>query len=249
VSTVKKAVEPPSAQKPNLHLDKFRETVMLSAIDHILPSMGKVRESKLEKFGDDLLRIAVYVSELRDDLAFAQGAEKPVRTTRVKLGRARRKIEHSLNYLREAEVIAIGMKEELTPGQLDFQSAQRALESLKTKLGQLEATAAALIHPNLRRTGEDTLASQTPYKLTPLDLKATPGSSAVMHRAVELLDEVIEKFTRGKVPPHHVDEFISEYLNPLGWQGVNPANVKTIRRRFRDRKARLLAESSTSYTP
>jgi hypothetical protein len=69
---------------------------------------------------------------------------------------------------------------ELRPGVADFQPARKALERLETTFRNLESTAAALLHPNLRKSSEKSLANRTPYRLSHPELKPTPGSQDVM---------------------------------------------------------------------
>ena len=130
------------------------------------------------------------------------------------------------------------------PEVADFQPARKALERLKTTFSDLESTAAALIHPNLRKSSEKSLANQTPYTLSHPQFKPTPRSQQVMHRAVEMLDDEIQKFTLGKVKAGSVHKFICEFLKALGWTRVHVANVKTIRTRYYERKR--LAETADS---
>jgi hypothetical protein len=235
VNPIKKVLETPSTEKPELHPKQFFETIANSLAEHILSPMGEIRSSKFVRFAKQVLTIAYSVSKSRDYMTLLQEGEHPTRKTRMQLGGARKKIEHSLNYLREGEKITTKMGE-LHPGWLNFEYPRKALERLHTDLGHLEATTAALIPPNRRTRSESLLAPANPYQLKDPEFKVTPKSSQVMHRTVELLDVEIAKFTRGKVPPHHVDEFISDYLDALGWRRVSPANVKTIRKQFKDQK-------------
>ena len=215
--------------------EDFRHNLTASLAQHILPQMGGVRVTKVARFANSLEAIAESISKFEENLALEREAEREVRMSRVRSGRAKRKIEHSLKFLDDAEVIGMNMKE-LRPGFLNFQPARKALEQLEKKFSDLESTGAALIHPDLRKASEKSLATRTPYRLSHPEFKPTPKSQKLMHRAVEMLDDEIQKFTSGKVPPRHVNKFIAEFLHSLGRGTVDVANVKTIRARYHERK-------------
>ena len=160
----------------------------------------------------------------------------------MRYGRVKTKIKHSIEYLHQAEKVATHM-EELQPDLRNFGHARKALECLEQNFKNLEATAAALIHPGLRESGEGSLAGNTPYTLQHPEFKPTPGSQQVLHRAVELVDDEIQKFTRGKVPSNDVNEFIVEFLQFLKWN-TSAANVKTIR--FRHQQKTIIDTSGNS---
>jgi hypothetical protein len=242
VDSIKKTADSPLSENPNLDPKTFYGNLNESLVEHILSQMGKVPRGKLEKFGNQLLVIAHYISKMKERLDFEREAEKAIRASRVNLGRVKRKIQHSIEYLRQAEETAKGMQE-LRPDLRSLEPARKALERVEKRFTDLEASAAALIHPNLRKRGEGGLADKTPYKLQHPKFKPTPGSQQVLHSAVDMLDDEIQRFTRGKVPPHHVNEFIVEFLKLLEWN-TSSANVKTIR--FRRRRK---ASDDTSSDP
>jgi len=230
-----KSVEKTSSSDNGHQLpEDFRDNVAASLAQYILPEMGGVRVTKLARFANSLEAIAESVSKVEENLALEREAERELRVSRVRSGRAKRKIKHSLKFLDDAEVIGMNMKE-LRPGSLNFQPAREALEQLERTFSDLESTGAALIHPDLRKASEESLATRTPYRLSHPEFKPTPKSQKLMHRAVEMLDDEIQKFTRGKVPPRHVNKFIAEFLDSLGW-AVDVANVKTIRARYHEQK-------------
>jgi hypothetical protein len=242
VEKVKKGADSTSSNKSHRLQEGFPD--LTGSLVHILSEMGEVRITRLVKFENRLHDIAEHVSKLKDHLALERAAEPDLRMSRVRSGRARKKIEHSLKFLHEAELIRRDMKE-LRPEVADFRPARRALERLKTTFSDLESTAAALLHPDLRKSNEKSLANQSPYRLSHPELKPTPGSKKLMHIAVEILDDEIQKFTRGKVKAGPVHEFICDFVKALGWTKVNVANVKTIRARYYERKR--LAETADSF--
>jgi hypothetical protein len=246
VEKVKKDAKTTLSDKGHLLPERFPDDLTAS-LAHILSLMGAVSTTELVSFENRLRDIADYVSKIKDRLASERDAELDLRMSRVRSGRARKKIQHSLKFLRDAELIRSDM-EELGPGVVDFQPARKALERLETTFSNLESTAAALIHPNLRKSDEKSIANRTPYTLSHPEFKPTPESQKVMHRAVEMLDDEILKFTRGKVKAGsvHVHEFIREFLKVLGWK-VDVANVKTIRARYYERKR--LAETVDRSAP
>jgi hypothetical protein len=230
--------------------EDFRDNVAASLAQHILPEMGGVRITKLARFANRLEGIAERVAELKDRLDLEREVEPTARKLRILSGRVRAKIDHSLTVLRKADKDFAAMKDPrgknvLRPGWLDFEPALKALERIEKRIGYLESNTAALIHPKLRTGDEENLAKQAPRKLTHLDVKPTPGSQKLMHRAVEVLDDEIRKFTDGKVPPGHVNDFIEDFLEylQLGMK-VDVANVKTIRARYHEHK--LLNENADS---
>jgi hypothetical protein len=235
----KTELEIASLAQSRLAPETFFDALTPSLELHILPSMGKVSETKLESFGVRLYTVALHISQILQDLDLARDAEQPIRSGRLRCSRARAAIGHSLKYLRKAESISKTMidRDGLTPAWLNFQPAQQALERLKKRIGDLESTNAALIHPSLRKRGkEESLARETPYNLHHPEFKVTPGSQEVMHRAVEMLDDEIQEFTRGKVKAGHVNNFIKEFLEfAFDWT-VDVANVKTIRHRYHESK-------------
>jgi hypothetical protein len=245
VEKVKKGAETTTSDKGHRLQERFPDNLTGSLASHILSEMGGVRRTKLDRFANRLYDIAEHVSKLKSHLAFEREAESDLRMSRVRSGRAKKKIQHSLKFLHDAELIRDDMKE-LRPGVADFQPARKALERLETTFRNLESTAAALLNPNLRKSSEKSLANQTPYRLSHSELKPTPGSQQVMHVAVEILDDEIQKFTNGKVKAGSVNEFICEFLKVLGWT-VSVANVKTIRARYYERK-RLVETADSSDT-
>ena len=135
----------------------------------------------------------------------------------------------------------------MEPGWLNFQPALKALERLEKRIGYLERLSAAQIHPSLRTKDEEKLAKQMPRELFHPPFKATPGSQELMHRAVEMVGDEIQTFTRGKVPAGQVNKFIAEFLlNFFDWK-LDVANVKTIRARYHEQK-RAAATPGTSPT-
>jgi len=239
VDSVKEPADSPVSETSSLEWEQFLANLAPSLVEHILTPMGAVRKKKLAQFQIDLFAIARYIAEMTDRMNFARGSEKEIRASRVNSGRGKIKIQHSLEFLRQAEEIAKKM-EELSPGWLKFEPARKALERLEKRFKDSEATAAALIHPGLRKGGEDALAERTPYKLHHPEFKPTPGSQEVLHHAVVRLDDEIQKFTQGKVMPKQVNQFIVEFLKLLNWT-TSPANVKTIRTR-----QKAISESSSN---
>jgi hypothetical protein len=157
-----------------------------------------------------------------------------MRASRQRFGRACAQVEHCLQSLLKAENALRPHESEVRPGLLNFRGPEKGLKHLKKTLEELEATAAALIHPGLRTAKDELLAVNTPYKLHHPDLPITEGSAELQYLAVELIDDRLQKFTQGKVPHTHEDKFISEFLKIVfGWT-VSPANVKTIRQRNKD---------------
>lgn len=146
--------------------------------------------------------------------------------------------QRSGTYLRKAESIGKEMidKDGLRPGWIQFRRAQKELELLERTLGDLESLNAALIHPSLRKASEKHLADKMPHGLHHPAVKVTPRSSKVIHRTVEMLSDEIEKFTGGKVNAGPINKFISDFLKSVFNWTMDTANVKTIRKRYRDRK-------------
>jgi hypothetical protein len=233
----------------------FFEALTHSLELHILSSMGKVSETKLESFGIRLYTVALDISQIAKRLALAELAEQPIRSGRLRCSRARKAIGHSLDQLRKAESISKEMidKDGLLPECINFQPARRELEDLEKTIRDLESTTAALIHPNLRKEdsgakSEKILAENAPVKLYHPDFKVTPGSQQLLYHAVETLDDEIEKFTHGKVRAGLVNTFISEFLKfAFDWT-VTVENMNTIRNRNRERK-KLALTSSILPTP
>jgi hypothetical protein len=224
-----------SASNAALAPEKFFSILGRGLQLRILPVMGEVRDAQQVRFARNLYAIALHIQAQRDHLDLDRKAEREIRESRLKSGRAKAAIENSLEFLRKAERIGSGMNE-LKPGWLNFQPARKALERLEERIGYLESLTAALIHPNLWTKDEEKLAKQTPHELFHPPFKATPGSQELMHRAVEMVDDEIQNFTRGKVPAGQVNKFIAEFLdNFLGWT-VEVANVKTIRARYHEQK-------------
>ena len=238
VPTMKKEIEPASAGQSLELPDDFFGNLSASLAMHILPEMGGVRVKKVERFAERLLGLALRVLDLQNRLDLERAAESDVRELRVRCGRAKAAVGHSLKYLRKAESIGKEMidKDGLCPGVIDFQPAQKKLERLERKIGYFESLNAALIHPSLRKNSEKRLADKMPHGLYHPDVKATPGSSKVIHRTVEMLSDEIEKFTGGKVNAGPINKFICAFLKSVFNWRVDAANVKTIRKRYSDRK-------------
>lgn len=235
VNPIKKAPEAASTEKPELQPQLFFETIADSLAEHIFSPMGEIRSRRSMGFAGQLLTIAHSMSESRDYMTLLRESEPLTRKTRMQLGGARKRIEHSLKYLGQAEIITTRIAGR-RPGWPKLAYPRNALKRLQEDLRDFEAATAALIPPNRRTRSEAALAQENPYPLKAPEFKVTPKSSQVMHRGVERLAVAIKEFTRGKVLPHHVYEFISDYLDALGWRGVSPANVKTILKRYEDRE-------------
>ncbi len=243
VATIKNPGLLPSVQEGR---DFFAKITPSLAVN-ILRPMGWVNKKKFWSFRTQLIVIAVFARDRKVRLDLARESEIEVRRYRVHAGRARKKIAHSLEFLIEAEQIGQTLQE-WPPGLPTFDPARRALLRLEKAFAQVEATAAKLLHPTLRKRNEKDIASRSSRRLFHPDLKATEGSSALMHRTVEMLDDELRKFTRGKVPPKHIDKFICEFLQALFWKGASVANVKTIRQRYKDRQGAFRAQPSSPFS-
>jgi hypothetical protein len=240
---------------------EFYGKLTVSLVEHIVCVMGEVRVARFQRFADRLCNIALLARDFEDRMKLDMKAKKPLRASRVRCGRAKAAIEHSLDFLQKAEAIGKKMidKDGLLPGWLNFEQSKRALEQIKKRIRVLESTSAALIHPRLRKRGdEQNLAKETPYKLTHLDFKPTPKSHNLLYWVVEMLDDQIQKFTGGKVPPDHVNKFIAEFLDALRLLGLKlradaapdadpVSTVRVIRNRNRNRK-RMADRSNISST-
>jgi hypothetical protein len=235
-----------SASNAALAPEKFFSILRRGLQLRILPVMGEVRDTHQVRFARNLYAIALHIQAQRDHLDLDRKAKREIRESRQKSGRTKAAIENSLESLRKAERIGSEIKD-LKPGWLNFQPARKALERLEKRISYLESLTAALIHPNLRTDDEERLVKETPQKLFHPPFKATPGSQELMHRAVEMVDDEIQTFTRGKVRAGQVNKFIAEFLdNFLGWT-VAVANVKTIRARYHEQK-RAVATPGISPT-
>jgi hypothetical protein len=224
-----------SASNAALAQEKFFSILGRGLHLRILPAMGEVSDARQVRFAKNLYAIALHIQAQRDHLDLDRKAEREIRESRLKSGRAKAAIENSLESLRKAERIGSKMNE-LKPGWLNFQPALKALERLGKRIGHWESLAAALIHPKLRTKDEEKLAKKTPRELFHPPFKATPGSQELMHRVVEMVDDEMQNFTRGKVPARQVNKFIAEFLkNFFGWT-VAVANVKTIRARYHEQE-------------
>ncbi len=225
-----------------------------------MPAMGRVSPKRVARFADRLRNIALAARHSEDRMKRYMESKKPLRAHRVRCGRAKAAIEHSLTCLEKAEAIGKEMieKDGLLPGWLNFEPSKEALEQIKKRVRVLESTSAALVHPRLRKRGdEQNLAKETPYKLTHLDFKPTSKSHNLLYWVVEMLDDQIQKFTGGKVPPDHVNKFITEFLDALRLLGLKlqddpdpdadpDAPVSTVRViRSRNRNPSRTAESSS----
>lgn len=229
MSKIKTPEVVPGFPVPPFDAKEFFKGLTVSLVTHLFAPMGSVRTAKVERFMSRLADIADWYREMEYQMRVLRDSANVMRMSRVKAGRGRKKIEHSLKYLQQAEALASNM-EEIKSGFLDFKPARKGLENLEKRFLALETTSAALIPQNLRTRREDGLAPQTPHRLTLPEFDATPKSSQVMHRTVELLDDEIGKFTGGKVPPHNINQFIVEFIGLLGYK-VEIDNVKTIRSR------------------
>jgi hypothetical protein len=229
--------------------DEFHEKLAVSLAEHIVSQIsGGVRVTKVTEFAQRLCNIALLARDFEDRMKLDIEAVKPLREHRLRCTRAKAAIRHSLNSLGKAEAIGREMidKDSLLPGWLDFEPSKKALERIKKRIVDLESTAAALVHPDLRKRGEEqSLASKTPHKLTHLEFKPTEGSSNLQYWVVEVLEDQIREFAGGNVPPHDLNQFISEFLTALSSLGLNVQatvdNVRVIRTRNRNRKQ--MAES------
>jgi len=250
VERVKSGEKTSSSDNGHQLPEDFRGNVAASLAQHILPAMGGVRVTKLARFANRLQGVAERVAGLKDRLDLEREVEPTARKLRILFGRARAKINQSLTVLRKAEKDFAAMKDPrgknvLRPGWLDFEPALKALERIEKRIDYWESNTAALIHPKLRTRDEEILAKEAPVKLSHSEFKPTPQSLKLMHRAVEMLDDEIQEFTDGKVPPGHVNKFIAKFLESLDLKmNVDVANVKTIRARYHEHK--LLNENADS---
>ena len=211
--------------------------ILLDALSH----KGRTHVSKLNKLITNLYNTAQLIADLEDRLWLARKSVRALRALREKYGRARRNVDNSRKLLLLAKNLLQDQVSELKRGWLKFSAPLRDLERLERKLSVLESTCAALIHPQPRTATEIQLAKKTPYKLHHPELRVSEGSADLQYLAVKLVDDELQKFTGGR--SDHANRFISEFLRiSLGWT-VTPSNVKTMRKRIKDKK---ILESSTA---
>ena len=228
---------------------EFFQQLVLILVTNILVDMEQIHESKVVKLANALYATAQWIASIEKQLVFQRQNAKVLRAWRVKFGRARKHVHHSLNSLLEAEHI-LQDQSQLKRGWLKFKFSGplRDLKRLGKDLAKWEFTVAALLHPGLRKTtAVEDLAAKTPYKLHHPDLGITQGSADLEYLAVERVDGLIRKFNAGS--SHHVNQFISDFLKmSLDWN-VTPGNVKTKRSRIKNKKLPQPSTRTASSTP
>jgi hypothetical protein len=226
----------PNKSRPFNKREEFRDKMVSLLEKDILTDLGPVHKSKLMKVGRALETIPQVIAALEDQLELGRSSEQALRRSHQKYGRARRKVQDSLDSLLLAQdLLQDQMGSELKQGWLKFSRPLQDLKRLEKRLDVLESTGAALIHPQLRKkTTERELAKKTSYTLHHPELRITKKSADLKSLAVELVDEQLQKLTDGK--PDHANRFISKFFRiSLGWN-VKPSYVKTLRKRVRDNK-------------
>ena len=232
-----------SASNAALAPNKFFSVLGRGLHLRILPVMGKVHDVRLHRFARNLYAISLHIQRERERLDHAQKNKKGIRETRQKLGRTKAATKNSVESLLKAENIGSTIKG-LNP--LNFAPARKELERLGKKIGNSESFAAGLIHPSLRTGDEKRRVKQMRREPSHPPYKATPGSRGPMHRAIEMLEDEIQTFTRGKVQPGQVNKFIAEFLLTFfGWT-VAVENVKTVRARYSEGKREDHTANSSS---
>jgi hypothetical protein len=200
----------------------------------LLDSMGSVTSKQIENMLNFLYGVAQAMADAEREVSVARKTPKLGREHRVRFAQARVHVLLSADELKKAKKALGHAGDSLKRGALRFRPVEEGLKDLSRALLELEIASATIVHPSKRTPLEKKLAAKVPQSLWHTPLKLTPGSAEINYQVVEILDEALRKFTRGRVPSNHIDRFIVKFFLAALGRTVSEANVKVMRIRIRE---------------
>jgi hypothetical protein len=233
-------------------LYKFTDKIILSVFELLGSGSGGRTEIEFEtepftEFLRFVHAIAELMSEMENRLALARKTEAFFRASRRRCKRATAKVQHSLDFLADADQILTEEQKELRPGVLRMRECRKELKRLHKEIIELEADNAAFIHPNLRNKRERLIAKNSILHSKHPKYPATPGSQKVVYDVVKMLDKQITKYARSTgttIPVNRTNAFIGKFLEVMG-ASTSSDNIRRIRKLNKPQKKALLSSAAS----